>query len=129
MREITLVGNLTRDFEVRFFEDTAVANSAIAVNSRYKDKETGEWKDADKPHYFDISVWGTKQADQVVESLGKGNRVIVVGNMDMTVKELDDGTKRTYPQVRVEHIGPDLRWATVKVSRVEAKGSFKGGDF
>jgi len=117
MREMTLVGNLTRDFEVRFFEDSAVANSAVAVNHRYKDEKTGEWKDSDKPHYFDIAVWGTKQADNVVESLGKGDRVLVVGQVNMKQVEQEDGTKKTYTEVRVEHIGPELRWATANVSR------------
>lgn len=124
MRNITLVGNLTRDFEVRFFEDSAVANSAVAVNHRFKDIKTGEWKDGDKPHYFDIAVWGTKQADNVVDSLGKGDRVLVVGTLNMTIKEMSDGTKKTYPEVRVEHIGPELRWATATVNR-NPKG---GGD-
>ena len=117
MREMTLVWNLTRDFEVRFFEDSAVANSAVAVNHRYKDEKTGEWKDSDKPHYFDIAVWGTKQADNVVESLGKGDRVLVVGQVNMKQVEQEDGTKKTYTEVRVEHIGPELRWATANVSR------------
>lgn len=117
MRNITLVGNLTRDFEVRFFDDSAVANSAIAVNNRFKDPKTGEWKDSDRPHYFDIAVWGSKQVDNVVDSLGKGDRVLVVGNVNMTQKELDDGTKKTYTEVRVEHIGPELRWAVAKVNR------------
>ena len=117
MREMRLVGNLTRDFEVRFLEDSAVANSAVAVNHRYKDEKTGEWKDSDKPHYFDIAVWGTKQADNVVESLGKGDRVLVVGQVNMKQVEQEDGTKKTYPEVRVEHIGPELRWATANVSR------------
>ena len=117
MREMTLVGNLTRDFEVRFFEDSAVANSAVAVNHRYKDEKTGEWKDSDKPHYFDIAVWGTKQADNVVESLGKGDRVLVVGQVNMKQVEQEDGTKKTYTEVRVEHIGPELRGATANVSR------------
>ena len=124
MRNITLVGNLTRDFEVRFFEDSAVANSAVAVNHRFKDQKTGEWKDSDKPHYFDIAVWGSKQVDNVVDSLGKGDRVVVVGNVNMTQKEMDDGTKKTYTEVRVEHIGPELRCATAKVNR-NPKG---GGD-
>jgi single-strand DNA-binding protein len=117
MRNITLVGNLTRDFEVRFFEDSAVANSAVAVNHRFKDQKTGEWKDSDKPHYFDIAVWGSKQVDNVVDSLGKGDRVLVVGNVNMTQKEMDDGTKKTYTEVRVEHIGPELRWASASVTR------------
>ena len=122
MRDITLVGNLTRDFEIRFFEDSAVANSAVAVNHRFKDPKTGEWKDSDKPHYFDIAVWGKNQADNVVNSLGRGDRVLVMGQVNIKQVEMEDGTKKSYTEVRVEHIGPDLRFATAKVNR-NPKGS------
>ena len=122
MRDITLVGNLTREFEYKALSnDSVVANGAMAVNSRTKDPKTGEWKDGD-PHFFNLAVWGEVQAENVIESLDKGTRVIVNGQINMKTVTDDDGNKKTYSEVRVEHIGAELRWATCSVNR-NAKGN------
>ena len=123
MRDITLVGNLTREFEYKALtNNSVVANGAMAVNSRKKDPMTGEWKDGD-PHYFNLSVWGEVQAENVLESLDKGDRVLVYGQVNMKNVEADDGSKRIYSEVRVQHIGPELRWATCSVSRNVKNGN------
>tara|TARA_B100000700_G_scaffold185865_2_gene204823 strand:- start:13748 stop:14155 length:408 start_codon:yes stop_codon:yes gene_type:complete len=122
MRDITLVGNLTREFEYKALSnDSVVANGSMAVNSRTKDPKTGEWGDGD-PHFFNLAVWGEVQAENVIESLDKGTRVIVNGQINMKTVTDDDGNKKTYSEVRVEHIGPELRWATCSVAR-NAKGN------
>jgi len=122
MRDITLVGNLTREFEYKALSNNSVvANGAMAVNSRTKDPKTGEWKDGE-PHFFNLAVWGEVQAENVIESLDTGCRVIVYGQVNMKNVEADDGTKKVYSEVRVQHIGPELRWATCSVTR-NAKGS------
>lgn len=125
MRDITLIGNLTRDFELKVLQnDSTVANSAVAVNARSKDPKTGEWKDGDA-HYFNISVWGEVQAENVIESLSKGDRVFVFGQVNMKEVEQDDGSKRVYTEVRVQHIGPELRWATCSIQRNGKGGNTK----
>ena len=63
------------------------------------------------------------QAENVIESLDKGCRVIVHGQVNMNTVEADDGSKRLYSEVRVEHIGPDLRWATCSVSKNVKNGN------
>ena len=69
MNTIILVGNLTRDFELRFGDGYAVANSGIAVNKRWFNKSTNDWDE--KTTFFNISVWGEGETENVVESLSK----------------------------------------------------------
>ena len=57
INRVVLVGNLTRDPELRHTPSgMAVCSLRLAVNTRRKDEATGEW--AEKPNYFDITVWG-----------------------------------------------------------------------
>ena len=59
INRVVLVGNLTRDPELRHTPSgTAVCSLRLAVNTRRKDGATGEW--TEKPNYFDITVWGSR---------------------------------------------------------------------
>ena len=59
INRVVLVGNLTRDPELRHTPSgTAVCGLRIAVNTRRKDGATGQW--TEKPNYFDITVWGSR---------------------------------------------------------------------
>ena len=115
MNTITLVGNLTRDFELRFGDGYAVANSGLAVNKRWFNKSTNDWDE--KTTFFNISVWGESETSNVVESLATGDRVIVTGEMQVRSYDDDNGEKRTAAEVRVSEMGPALRWATASVTR------------
>jgi len=115
MNTITLVGNLTRDFELRFGDNYAVANSGLAVNKRWFNNKTNDWDE--KTTFFNISVWGEAETSNVCESLSKGDRVIVTGEMQVRSYDDDNGEKRTAAEVRVSEMGPALRWATVSVTR------------
>jgi len=67
INRVVLVGNLTKDPELRHTPSgTAVCNLRLAVNTRRKD-ETGQW--VDKPNYFDITVWGN-QGERCAQFLG-----------------------------------------------------------
>ena len=115
---VTVVGNLTNDPELRFTPSgAAVASFTVASSSRYLDKATNEWKDGD-PVFMRCSVW-RQYAENVAESLVKGSRVIVTGEMgqrDWTTKE---GEKRTVWECQVDEVGPVLRYATATIKRVE----------
>ena len=115
---VTVVGNMTNDPELRFTPSgAAVASFTIATNSRYLDKTTNEWKDGD-PTYLRCSVW-RQYAENVAESLTKGTRVIVSGKLKQRSYETREGEKRTVMEVEVEDVGPALRYATAKVNRVQ----------
>ncbi len=124
---VTVVGNLTNDPELRFTPSgAAVASFTVATSSRYLDKTTNEWKDGD-PTYLRCSVW-RQYAENVAESLTKGTRVIVSGKLKQRSYETREGEKRTVMEVEVEDVGPALRYATAKVNRVQrSDGGFSGG--
>ena len=92
INRVVLVGNLTRDPELRHTGGgTPVCSLRIAVNSRRKDPATGEW--ADKPNYFDVSVFGN-QAESCNQYLAKGRPVAIDGRLEWREWEAQDGTKR-----------------------------------
>ena len=76
--QITIVGNLTNDPELRFTPSgAAVASFTVASTTRVLDKQTNEWKDGDTV-FMRCSVW-RQYAENVAESLQRGMRVIVIG--------------------------------------------------
>ena len=92
INRVVLVGNLTRDPELRHTPSgTAVCSLRLAVNSRRKDPSTGEW--GEKPNYFDITVWGN-QGESCAQYLSKGRPVAVDGRLDWREYEAKDGSKR-----------------------------------
>jgi single-strand DNA-binding protein len=91
INRVVLVGNLTRDPELRHTPSgTAVCNLRLAVNTRRKD-ETGQW--VDKPNYFDITVWGN-QGERCAQYLSKGRPVAVDGRLEWREWETPEGNKR-----------------------------------
>ncbi len=92
INRVVLVGNLTRDPELRHTPSgTSVCKLRIAVNTRQKSSETGEW--GDKPNYFDVTVWGN-QAESCSQYLSKGRPIAIDGRLDWREWEAQDGSKR-----------------------------------
>ena len=123
---ITLIGNLTGDPELRFTPSgAAVANFTVASTPRTFDRQTNEWKDGDAM-FLNCSVW-RQAAENVAESLQKGMRVIVSGRLKARSYETREGDKRTVFEVDVDEVGPALRYATAKVTRNSGGGTWQGG--
>ncbi len=102
INRVVLVGNLTRDPELRHTTSgTAVCNLRIAVNSRRKDGASGEW--IDKPNYFDVAVFGN-QAESCSQYLSKGRPVAIDGRLDWQEWEAQDGTKRQKVEIIAESV-------------------------
>jgi|SRR5215831_8631487 len=101
INRVVLVGNLTRDPELRHTPGgTPVCSLRIAVNSRRRD-ESGQW--VDKPNYFDVSVFGN-QAESCAQYLGKGRPVGIDGRLDWREWEAQDGSKRQAVQIIAESV-------------------------
>jgi single-strand DNA-binding protein len=101
VNRVVLVGNLTRDPELRHTPSgTPVCSLRIAVNSRRKD-ETGQW--VDKPNYFSITVWG-QQGENCAQYLSKGRPVAIDGRLDWREWETQDGAKREAVEVVAETV-------------------------
>jgi single-strand DNA-binding protein len=125
---ITVVGNLTDDPELRFTSSgAAVANFTVASTPRFFDKQTNDWKDGDAL-FLRCSIW-RQAAENVAESLTKGARVIVQGRLKQRSYETREGEKRTVYELDVDEVGPSLRYATSKVSKVSRSGAGGGGGF
>ena len=87
---VVVTGNLTRDPELRSTPGgTSVCKLRVAVNSRRKDGQSGEW--VDKPNYFDVTVWGA-QGENCANYLSKGRPVAVEGRLDWREWEAKDGS-------------------------------------
>lgn len=113
---VTIVGNVTRDPELRYMTSgTALCTLGLAVNRRWKDRN-GEQQE--ETSFFDVSCW-RDLADNVAESVTKGQRVIVTGRLEQRSWETQEGEKRSKVEVVADEVGPSLRWATAVVQKAE----------
>jgi single-strand DNA-binding protein len=111
--DTTLVGNLTRDPELRFTPSgQATASFGLAVNRTWTDRASQERRE--QTSFFDVVVWGTL-AENVAQSLRKGERVVVAGRLDQRTWETQEGEKRSKVEVVADEVAPSLRWATAQV--------------
>ena len=117
-------GNLTRDPELRYFENgSSVCNTGVAINKQWTDKNGVKQESVE---FIDLSIWD-KMGENVAESLGKGDRVVVVGTLKIRRVEQEDGSKRQFAEIIVKEMGPTMRWATVSTTKNE-KVVFNGGN-
>lgn len=124
---VELIGNITRDPELRFTPSgAAVANFGLAVNRRWRNQQTNEWEE--QVSFFDIVCW-RELAENVTESLTKGSRVMVSGRLDQRSWETQDGEKRSKVEVVADEVGPSLRWATAQVTKTERRDGGSGGGY
>ncbi|WP_062205047.1 single-stranded DNA-binding protein [Demequina salsinemoris] len=125
--QITVVGNLTGDPELRFIQSgAAVVNFTVASTPRQFDRQSNEWKDGETL-FMRCSLW-REAAENVAESLTKGMRVIVTGRLVSRSWEAN-GEKRTVNEIQVDEVGPSLRYASAKVTRNQRGGGNGGGGF
>jgi single stranded DNA-binding protein len=87
---VTIVGNLTRDPELRFTAGgKGVASFGVAVNRRYQ--VNGEWQE--KVSFFNVTAWDTL-GENAAASLTKGTRIMVTGRLEQREYETTAGEKR-----------------------------------
>lgn len=100
LNQVTLLGNLTKDVEIRFVPSgQAVANLRLALNRKYK-ASSGEWKE--EVTYVGVEVWG-KTAEACGEYLHKGSPVLIEGRL--ILKEWEkEGVKRSQLEVAAERV-------------------------
>jgi single-strand DNA-binding protein len=114
--QVVIVGNLTRDPELRYTPNgAALVKFGVAVSRRAKDDATGQWRDVETS-FFDVTAWRSL-AENVAETLTQGSRVVVVGRLRTNSWETAEGEKRSKIEIEAEEIGPSLKWATAKVER------------
>ena len=123
---MTLTGNLVDDPELRFTPSgQPVASFRVASTPRYKDNQTGEWKDGES--LFLTCVAWRKLAGNIAESLTRGTRVIVTGKLRQRSYETKEGDKRTVYELQADEVGPSLRNASAKVTKAARASTGNGG--
>jgi single-strand DNA-binding protein len=125
---VTVIGNVTRDPELRFTPSgQAIASFGLAVNRRWMNRQTQQWDE--QTSFFDIVCWA-QLGQNVSESLQKGSRVIVSGRLEQRSWETQEGDKRSKVEIVADEVGPSLRWATADITkneRREGDGGYGGG--
>lgn len=122
---VTIVGNLTRDPELRFTQSgQARATLGVAVNRRWQNRQTNEWEE--QVSFFNVVCW-REMAENVSESLTRGTRVMVSGRLEQRSWDTQEGDKRSVVEIVADEIGPSLRWAAAEVRRNERNDNSGGG--
>lgn len=109
--QVTLMGNLTRDPEIRFTaKGDAVAKMSVAVNETVREGD----KYVDGPvSYYDVEAW-RKLAENAAENLRKGDRVIVVGKMKIDKYETKEGEQRQKPIITADDLGKSQKFGAAR---------------
>lgn len=115
---IAEVARLWADVELRYTAaGKAVATVPLVFSKRIKDRDTGEWRDAGSL-FVKGSAWD-ELGEHAAETFSKGMEVLVVGELSQREYERNDGSKGTSLEMQVYSIGPNLKFATAKVQKVE----------
>lgn len=111
---ITIVGNLTRDIEIKYVGTSNIPKGTFSVARSWYVGE-GEAREQ-RAEFFDCEVW-REQALNLAQSAGKGTRVIVSGILRQDRWQNADGESRTKVRIEVVDVGPALRFATAEVHK------------
>ncbi len=99
--KVVLVGNLTRDVEIRYSQSgSAIGNVGIATSRKWK-SQTGEQKD--EVMFIDLTFFG-RTAEIANQYLRKGSKVLVDGRLVFQQWTAQDGTKRSKHTITVENL-------------------------
>lgn len=117
--KVILVGNLTRDPQVRYTTGgTAVAEIGMAVSRQWFDKQSNQKRE--ETTFVDVTLWG-RQAEVAGEYLGKGRPVLIEGRLQLdTWDDKESGQKRSKLRVVAENM-------TMLGSRSDGGGGSSGG--
>lgn len=123
--EITVVGNLVADPELRFTSSgVACTNFTVAATSKRFSKESGQFEDGDSV-FLKCTAW-RGLAENIAESLHRGQHVIVQGHVVQRSFETKQGEKRSVVEVQVMEVGASLRWGTAVVTKKGSSPSSAG---
>jgi single-strand DNA-binding protein len=116
---VTVVGNLTREPELRYTPSgAAVVKFGLAVNRSYNNRSGEKVEQTD---FFDVTAW-RELGENIAESLSVGTRVIVTGRLQQDRWENEGGEKRSKLFIVADEVGPSLRWATAQVTKTTRGG-------
>lgn len=124
---VTLTGTLGRDPELRFTPSgKAVATMRVVTSKSVLNKETDKWENEEET-WWSVTAWD-QLAQNIVETLLKGDPVIVVGRTFMETYTDKDGNERQSLKVNAYTVGLDLKRRSAAVARTP-RGPKQGGSF
>jgi single-strand DNA-binding protein len=124
--KVSKVGNLTREPELGFGRDSGkpYTRFGIAVNHP---KVSGDWAGEQVSDFYEVSCFGSL-AENVAESLQKGDRAVVVGRPELDSWEDKDGVARITKRIVADAVGAELRFAQVEIKKAPRQvTTVKGG--
>lgn len=114
--KLTAAGNLTADPELRYTQSgLAVANFTLACNQRRQNRDTGEWEEGIVT-FVRCTAWRSL-AENVANTLRKGDGAIAVGELEQSEYETREGEKRTAYGLAASDVAASMRYATAVVTR------------
>lgn len=118
---ITMVGNMVADPELRYTQSgAAVASFRVASTPRRYDAQAGQWVDGEAL-FLTCNVW-RQAAENVANSLNKGDRVVVSGRLRQRSFGTREGERRTVFEIEVDEVGPSLKYATAQIQKTPRGG-------
>jgi len=121
---VTFIGNLTDDPELRYTQGgTPVATIRLASNRRWNDRDGQQQEETT---YLNVTCW-RDMAENVAESLHKGDRAIAIGRLKVRSYENREGQTVWTTEIEADEIAPSLRWARTSISRTGGAGGGAGG--
>lgn len=112
---VTICGSAGDDAQLKFLPSgLAVAEWSMAVTPRVKVND--QWQDAETVWYR-CSAW-RQLGESAAESITKGMRLLVHGRLKVRTYE-HQGATRTSLEIEVEHVGAEMRYASVSARKVE----------
>lgn len=125
--QLTIRGNLVDDPSLNFTASgVAYSTFRIASTASRFDASSSSWKDVDTV-FMNCIAWRFL-AENVAESLQRGDGVIVVGRLKQSSYQTSDGQKRTSNEIDVEDVAPSLRRATAKISKTQRRTAAQPSD-
>ena len=120
---ITFIGNLTDDPDLRFTPGgTPVCTFRVASNRRWTGRDGQQQEETT---FLNVNVW-RDMAENVGESLSKGDRVVVIGRVRVRNYENQQGQTVWVTEIEADEVAPSLRWARAEVTK--STGSSSGGE-
>lgn len=118
---ITVTGNAVDDAQLSFTPSgVAVANLRIASTPRHLNRQTNTWEDSD-PLFLGVTCW-KQHAENVAETVRRGMRLIVTGQLIQRTYEKKDGTRGSSYEIANAEIAVSLLHATAQVAKTTGGG-------
>ena len=116
---VTFEGNIATDIELTYTPSgKQVVRFPVLVNQRKQNPDSGEWTDGEPTRHSCVAFGNL--GEHMAASLGKGDRVLIVGRVVTDAwADKDTGDKRTAQRVLVDAAGPSLRWANATVRKAQ----------